>query len=124
MSREVARLYMDYMANEYGLIDSDYVFVNLWGGQKGAPFGYSAAVNMVRRLKASADLDGDWSLHTIRHTFAMVHLKHEVPMEVISALLTHRSKQTTSDIYARYQVEDLRKQLIKSGAWGEDDGWI
>lgn len=30
-SSELMRLYADYLNNEYGTLDSDYVFVNLWG---------------------------------------------------------------------------------------------
>ena len=30
-------MYSDYMRTEYGELDSDYVFVNLWAGRIGAP---------------------------------------------------------------------------------------
>lgn len=30
-SAELTRLYADYLNNDYGVLDSDYVFVNLWG---------------------------------------------------------------------------------------------
>ena len=33
----LVRCYSDYMHAEYGELDSDYVFVNLWGGRIGAP---------------------------------------------------------------------------------------
>jgi integrase len=36
-------------------------------------------------------------------------------MESISALLTHRSVQTTSDIYVHASVEDLRAELERAG---------
>lgn len=34
-SAELMRLYADYLNNEYGSLDSDYVFVNLWGRRTG-----------------------------------------------------------------------------------------
>ena len=36
----VIRLYADYLHAEYGDLDSDYVFVNLWSGPIGHPMTY------------------------------------------------------------------------------------
>ena len=33
VSAELIRLYGDYLHTEYGDLDSDYVFVNLWAGR-------------------------------------------------------------------------------------------
>ena len=35
VSSALVRLYSDYMHTEYGGLDSDYVFVNLWGRRSG-----------------------------------------------------------------------------------------
>jgi integrase len=40
VSRELVRLYADYLHEEYGDLDSNYVFVNLWGGAFGRPWTY------------------------------------------------------------------------------------
>ena len=37
------RLYADYLNREYGAVDSDYVFVNLWAAPVGRPMTYPAA---------------------------------------------------------------------------------
>ena len=37
VSAELMRLYADYLDGEYGALDSDYVFVNLWGRPHGHP---------------------------------------------------------------------------------------
>ena len=37
VSAELIRLYADYLHDEYGDLDSDYVFVNLWGSPRGRP---------------------------------------------------------------------------------------
>src|SRR5664280_2537416 len=41
-SGELIRLYADYLNGEYGPLDSDYVFVNLWGRPHGRPLTYPA----------------------------------------------------------------------------------
>jgi len=45
VSPELIRLYADYLHTEYGDLDSDYVFVNLWG----PPHGYPLSLDPLRR---------------------------------------------------------------------------
>ena len=47
------------MHEEYGELDSDYVFVNLWGGRIGHPMSYATVDDLVRRTRVSGRL----SLH-------------------------------------------------------------
>ena len=53
----LVRCYSDYMHAEYGELDSDYVFVNLWAGRIGAPMhlrgGAQAGRPHPRRAPAS-----------------------------------------------------------------------
>ena len=48
----LVRLYSEYMHTEYGDLDSDYVFVNLWSEPLGAPLRYDAVRKLVARLRA------------------------------------------------------------------------
>ena len=41
---ELIRLYADYLHGEYGGIDSDYVFVNLWAQPRGQAWSYPAGL--------------------------------------------------------------------------------
>ena len=50
----VIRLYADYLHAEYGDLDSDYVFVNLWSGPIGSPLTYPSVYDLVCRI-AGAD---------------------------------------------------------------------
>jgi site-specific recombinase XerD len=62
------RLYADYLNREYGAVDSDYVFVNLWAGPAGRPMTYPAAYDLVTRLRAATGIA--FSPHWCRHTYA------------------------------------------------------
>ena len=53
-SPELMRLYADYLNREYGALDSDYVFVNLWSAPLGRPWSYSAVYDLV---EAAANAD-------------------------------------------------------------------
>ena len=50
-SPELMRLYADYLNREYGALDSDYVFVNLWSEPLGRPWAYPAVYDLVLRLR-------------------------------------------------------------------------
>ena len=64
----LVRCYSDYMHAEYGELDSDYVFVNLWGGSIGAPMTYAAVHQLVGRIRARTGVE--FTLHMLRHTHA------------------------------------------------------
>lgn len=112
---EVMKLYVLYMDAEYGRVDSDYVFINLWGGEIGSPMKYSAVEKIVGRTRRRVGFD--FSPHDLRHTFVTVLRRHQVPLEVVSKLVTHRSITTTADIYSHLDAEDLRRELDAAG-WG------
>ena len=60
VSAELVRLYGDYLHAEYRDLDSDYVFVNLWGRPVGRPWTY-AAVYDVTSLTDGPQTDTDAS---------------------------------------------------------------
>jgi integrase/recombinase XerD len=66
VSADLIRLYADYLHGEYGDLDSDYVFVNLWGRPHGHPLTYPAVYDLVRRLRRRTGIDFD--PHWYRHT--------------------------------------------------------
>ena len=113
VSPEVIRLYADYLHEEYGDLDSDYVFVNLWGQPFGRPWTYPAVYDLVVRLRRVTGIDFD--PHWCRHTYATRLLRKNTPIEVVSKLLGHSSIATTSDIYGHLSAEDARRALEAAG---------
>jgi integrase/recombinase XerD len=67
-SAELMRLYADYLTREYGSLDSDYVFVNLWSRPYGRPWTYAAVYDLVLRLRERTGID--FEPHGYRHTYA------------------------------------------------------
>jgi integrase len=68
VSTSLVRLYSEYMHTEYGDLDSDYVFVNLWREPLGAALSYDAVRKLIGRLRAKTGID--FSAHMLRHTYA------------------------------------------------------
>jgi integrase/recombinase XerD len=110
---DLIRLYADYLHEEYGGIDSDHVFVNIWAEPKGQAWAYPAAYDLVLRLRARTGLDFD--PHWLRHSAATRWLRDGVSIEVVSKLLGHSSVTTTSAVYGHLTVEDARAALEKAG---------
>ena len=101
------------MHGEYGDLDCDYVFVNLWGQPRGHPLGYPAVYDLVRRLRRRTGIGFD--PHWCRHTAATRMLRDGVPVEVVSRLLGHADLTTTASVYGHLTVEDARTALEQAG---------
>jgi len=109
---ELIRLWSDYMHEEYGDLDADYVFVNLWGGRLGQPLSYGTIQDLVRRTRR--DVGFHFTPHQLRHTYATLAYRDGVQLDVIGALLTHRSR-TSTEVYTHPTAEDLRRALAERG---------
>jgi len=118
---ELVRLHSDYMHVEYGDLDSDYVFVNLWGGRVGHAMSYHGVHEVVLRTRRAVGFH--FTPHQFRHTYATVARRGGVPIEIVSKLLCHRSVQTTSDIYLHASPEDLRAELGRAGVLERLGAW-
>ena len=119
VSTPLVRLYSEYMHTEYGGIDSDYVFVNLFGGRIGAAMTYPAVHQSIGRIAARTGIG--FTAHMLRHTHATGMVRRGVPIEVVARLLTHRSSTTTSQAYVHLDAADIREALRRSGVWQEED---
>ncbi len=115
----LVRAYSDYMHGEFGDIDSDYVFVNLWSGRIGAPMTYSSVHDLVGRIRARTGVE--FTLHMLRHTHATELVRSGVAIEVVARLLTHRSSTTTSQTYVHLEVDDVRAALQRAGVWNGEE---
>jgi integrase len=103
------------MHTEYGDIDSDYVFVNLFSGRIGAAMTYPAVNQMIGRIAARTGIG--FTAHMLRHSHATAMVRRGVPIEVVACLLTHRSPVTTSQAYVHLGTADIREALRRAGVW-------
>jgi integrase/recombinase XerD len=124
VSAQVIRLYADYLHGEYGDLDSDYVFINLWAEPRGQALSYPAVYDLVLRLRRRTGVDFD--PHWFRHSAATRMLRDGVPVEVVSKVLGHSSVSTTIAVYGHLTAEDARKALEAAGwfsATGTEVRW-
>ena len=109
---ELMRLWSDYMHQEYRDLDCDFVFVNLWGGQVGRPLSYANVDRIVERTQCRVGFH--FTPHQLRHTYATLAYRDGVALEVIGALLTHRSPRSAL-IYTHPTAADPRRALEERG---------
>jgi integrase/recombinase XerD len=107
------RLYGDYVHTEFGDLDSDYVFVNLFAEPRGQALSYPAVYDLVLRLRQRTSIEFD--PHWFRHGLATRMLREGVPIEVVSMVLGHASVTTTLSIYGHLSAEDARRALEAAG---------
>ena len=117
VSAPLVRLYSEYMHTEYGEVDSDYIFVDLFGGDRGRPMSYSAVHKLIARVGARAGVS--FTAHVLRHSCATDMVRQGVPVEVVARLLTHRSSTTTSQTYVHLEAADIKEALFRAGFWTE-----
>jgi integrase len=118
VSGALVRLYSDYMVDEYGTLENDFVFVNLWGHPLGHAMTRSTVNELTRSLRRRTGIV--FTPHVLRHTHATELERLGVPIEVISRRLTHASLSTTVKTYIHIGVEDQRRALEQSGFWAKE----
>ncbi len=119
VSGGLIRLWSAYMHEEYGDLDSDYVFVNLFAEPRGRALSYPAVYDLVRRLRARTGIDFD--PHWARHSYATRLLRDGTPIEVVSTLLGHASVTTTLSVYGHLTAQDARRALEAAGWFSETE---
>lgn len=117
VAASLVRLYSDYLHEEYGPLDSDYVFVALVGTRAGRPMDYSGVDRLVHRLRERSGVR--FTPHELRHTYATDLLRAGVAVEIVQRLLGHAAMSTTIDIYSHLGVEDARRALVAAGVLEE-----
>ena len=103
----------DYLHAEYGDLDSDYVFVNLWGRPFGRPWTHAAVYDLVRRLRRRTGLEFD--PYWLRHTAATRMLRDGIGLEVVAKLLGHANVTVPASTYGHLTVEDAR--AVERAGW-------
>ena len=112
VSAGLVRLYADYLHGEYGDLDSDYVFVNLWGS-RWSSLTYPAVYDLVPRLRRRTGIDFD--PHWFRHTSATGMLRDRGSGRGGVQAAGSRLGDHHDGIYGHLTVEDARTRFGAGG---------
>ncbi|MFM1651621.1 tyrosine-type recombinase/integrase [Brevibacillus sp. B_LB10_24] len=108
VSKETINLLQDYIL-EYHMkdIDTNFLFYNLAGINKGKPFSTQGMYSLVKRLRKKTGIY--FTPHMFRHTFANELHENGVDIIMIQKLLGHAHVQTTMQIYMHPSDKALRE---------------
>ncbi len=112
------RLYSDYLVYEFDEIESDYVFVNLWGGRIGEPMTYANVVDLFRRLAKKTGIAVH--PHLLRHTHATELIESGWDAALVQRRLGHADVQTTVNTYTHLSDRALKEAHRRFAAGRED----
>lgn len=88
----------------YGDLDSDYVFVNLWGGRRGQAMTYASVDALFARLRRGTGVRV--TPHMLRHTHATELLRFGVQVDIVARRLTHAGTASLH-VYEHLDQADL-----------------
>jgi integrase len=111
VSQELMGLYTDYIINDLDELETDYVFVNLWGGHRGKPLTYETVSKIVERLVKKTNIS--FNVHMFRHTHATQLIKEGWNMAYVQNRLGHKHIQTTINTYIHVNNEDMKSAFKK-----------
>ncbi|WP_366987947.1 tyrosine-type recombinase/integrase [Bacillus thuringiensis] len=108
ISKETMNLFQDYIIDYHtDDVDSNYVFINLKGKNKGKPMQYWALQAVIRILSEKTKID--FTAHMLRHTYATNLYDLGLDVGIIQKLLGHAQVQTTLNMYIHPSEETIRK---------------
>ena len=107
VSADLMCLYADYLVYEFDEIESDYVFVNLWEGERGRPMTYGSVADLFRRLSRKTGILVH--PHMLRHTHATELLRSGWDAAYVQKRLGHAQIQTTINTYTHLTDDDMKK---------------
>lgn len=95
------------LADEYN-DEKQFVFCK----PDGNPYYPSTITRNAKKAILRAGLSSEYSLHTLRHTFATLQLKTGTDVKTIQEMLGHGNISTTMDIYSHVDI-DMQKEAAK-----------
>jgi integrase/recombinase XerD len=88
---DLMSLYTDYLIDDLGALEADslpdFLFVNVWEGERGRPMTYASVMSLVKRLIKRTGIK--FTPHMLRHSRATAWIRDDkLPLPVVSRLLT------------------------------------
>ncbi|MFC3748705.1 tyrosine-type recombinase/integrase [Paenibacillus sp. GCM10012306] len=109
VSENTINLFQDYIIDIHtSNFDTNFVFVNLSGPNKGKPLKYWAVRSFVIRIINKCGVD--FTPHMLRHTYATEMHKYGVDAAILRKLLGHAQVQTTIGMYVHPSDETIREE--------------
>jgi integrase/recombinase XerD len=111
VSADTMNVFQDYLIDIHDT-DTNFVFINLSGPNKGEPLNYRATIDVIERRRRKTQID--ITPHMLRHTYATELHEQGVEVSIIQKLLGHAHVQTTLQTYVHPTDETIRSEWQKA----------
>jgi integrase/recombinase XerD len=112
ISKELMRLYTDYIIYEYDEeVGGDYVFINFRGPNYGEPLRYHSVLDLFMRLEKKTGIVV--TPHKLRHTHATELIRNGWDAAYVQKRLGHANVQTTINTYVHLSNEDMKGKYLE-----------
>jgi integrase/recombinase XerD len=111
VSADTMNVFQDYLIDLHD-VDTNFVFINLSGPNKGEQLNYRAAFDVIERIRKKTQIN--ITPHMLRHTYATELHEQGVEVSIIQKLLGHAQVQTTIQTYVHPTDETIRKEWQKA----------
>ncbi|PPQ47526.1 transposase [Paenibacillus peoriae] len=93
-------------------VDTNYLFINLTGSNKGEPMKDWAVRSLIKRIKRKVNID--FTPHMLRHTYATELHNQGIDVGILQKLLGHAQVQTTMQLYIHPSDELIRQEWLQA----------
>lgn len=114
ISQGLMDLYDDYLyevLDEYNP-DHNFVFVKIWGENKGEPLTYSDVYATFKEVEKKTGIH--ITPHMFRHTHGTIYYLQTKNIKMVQERLGHAQIQTTMNLYIHPSEDDIRKDWEKA----------
>ncbi len=106
----------ELQGNIININDNDYVFT-----VNGQPIGHSRTYREINRIKdniakAGLDFPEDFTLHSLRHTFATRAAEAGIDLNTLKNIMGHSSLSMTADLYSHVMEDQKRAEIDRVAA--------
>lgn len=111
LSDDLLKMYREYLQYRNAEpTDDEHLFVSY----QGTMLSKNVPQNIMKKLKAKANVDSDFHIHSCRHVSASEMIQNGVELTTVARVLGHSNIATTYSFYIHQDTEDIRNAINTS----------
>ena len=116
LSDDLLKMYREYLSYRNSEVtDDEHLFVSY----QGTMLSKNVPQNIMKKLKAKANVDSDFHVHSCRHVSASEMIQNGTEISTVARVLGHSNITTTYSFYIHTNTDDIR-EAINSNSIGKE----
>lgn len=111
LSDDLLKMYREYLSYRNAeQTDDGHLFISY----QGTMLSKNTPQNILKKLKAKANVDSDFHVHSCRHICGSEMIQNGVELTTVARVLGHSNVNTTYSFYIHQDTEDIREAINTS----------